>query len=32
MQVGFGNLGGAISGFVYLTKDKPRYGLLFHPF
>ncbi|KAK0118349.1 hypothetical protein ONS95_012638 [Cadophora gregata] len=24
MQVGFGNLGGAISGFVYLSKDKPR--------
>ncbi|CZT49129.1 related to allantoate permease [Rhynchosporium secalis] len=25
MQVGFGNLGGAISGFVYLSKDKPRF-------
>lgn len=25
MQVGFGNLGGVISGFVYLSKDQPRY-------
>ncbi|EKD15411.1 high-affinity nicotinic acid transporter [Drepanopeziza brunnea f. sp. 'multigermtubi' MB_m1] len=25
MQVGFGNLGGAISGFVYLSKDGPRF-------
>ncbi len=24
MQVGFGNLGGAIAGFVYLAKDEPR--------
>ncbi len=24
MQVGFGNLGGAISGFVYLSTDGPR--------
>lgn len=24
MQVGFGNLGGAISGFVYLSRDGPR--------
>lgn len=27
MQVGFGNLGGAIAGFVYLSKDSPRYEL-----
>jgi hypothetical protein len=25
MQVGFGNFGGAISGFVYLSTDEPRY-------
>ncbi len=25
MQVGFGNLGGVIAGFVYLSKDAPRY-------
>lgn len=25
MQVGIGNLGGAIAGFVYLAKDQPRY-------
>lgn len=25
MHVGFGNLGGAIAGFVYQAKDKPRY-------
>jgi len=25
MQVGFGNLGGVIAGFVYLAKDAPRY-------
>ena len=24
MQVGFGNLGGAIAGFVYLSEDEPR--------
>ncbi len=24
MQVGFGNLGGAIAGFVYLSTDEPR--------
>jgi hypothetical protein len=24
MQVGFGNLGGAIAGFVYLSADEPR--------
>lgn len=24
MQVGFGNFGGAISGFVYLSTDEPR--------
>ncbi|TQN70360.1 putative transporter, partial [Colletotrichum shisoi] len=25
MHVGFGNLGGAIAGFLYQAKDKPRY-------
>lgn len=25
MHVGFGNLGGAISAFIYLSKDSPRY-------
>lgn len=25
MQVGFGNLGGVIAGFVYLSKDQPRF-------
>ncbi|CCU77017.1 MFS nicotinic acid transporter Tna1 [Blumeria hordei DH14] len=25
MQVGFGNLGGVIAGFVYLSKDQPRW-------
>jgi len=25
MHVGFGNLGGAIAGFCYLTKDKPHF-------
>ncbi|KUJ10459.1 major facilitator superfamily transporter [Mollisia scopiformis] len=25
MQVAFGNLGGAISGFIYLSKDEPRF-------
>ncbi|KAN0104146.1 MFS general substrate transporter [Hyaloscypha variabilis] len=25
MQVGFGNLGGAIAGFVYLSTDEPRF-------
>ncbi|KAK6579872.1 hypothetical protein PZA11_007580 [Diplocarpon coronariae] len=25
MQVGFGNLGGVISGFVYLSRDGPRF-------
>jgi MFS family permease len=25
MHVGFGNLGGAIAGFLYLSKDKPQY-------
>jgi hypothetical protein len=25
MQVGFGNLGGAIAGFVYLSMDEPRW-------
>jgi len=25
MHVGFGNLGGAIAGFTYQAKDKPRY-------
>jgi hypothetical protein len=24
MQVGFGNFGGAIAGFVYLAQDEPR--------
>jgi MFS family permease len=25
MHVGFGNLGGAIAGFLYVAKDKPQY-------
>lgn len=25
MHVGFGNLGGAIAGFIYLSKDAPHY-------
>lgn len=25
MQVGFGNLGGTISAFIYLTRDSPRF-------
>merc|ERR1711939_352393 len=25
MHVGFGNLGGAISGFIYLSKDSPKF-------
>jgi sugar phosphate permease len=25
MQVGFGNLGGAISGYMYLTRDSPHF-------
>lgn len=25
MHVGFGNLGGAISGFLYIAKDSPMY-------
>ena len=24
MQVGFGNFGGAVAGFVYLAQDQPR--------
>ncbi|KAF2657342.1 major facilitator superfamily transporter [Lophiostoma macrostomum CBS 122681] len=27
MQVGFGNLGGILSGFTYLTKDAPMYHM-----
>jgi hypothetical protein len=25
MQVGFGNFGGAVAGFVYLAQDQPRW-------
>jgi hypothetical protein len=28
MQVCFGNLGGVIAAFVYLSKDQPRYVLI----
>jgi hypothetical protein len=27
MQVGFGNLGGILSGFTYLTRDAPMYHM-----
>ncbi|KAI1002194.1 hypothetical protein K3495_g6004 [Podosphaera aphanis] len=31
MQVGFGNLGGALAGFVYLPQDQPRQVCNSHP-